>query len=345
MPLTDPARRSASVLPAMKEINRLLAPYQKPSWPRAIWQLVNTVGSYLVLIGLMFYSLRWPYWATLLLALPAAGFLVRVFIIFHDCGHNSFTPSVRANKWIGFLTGLMVLTPSEQWWKSHAIHHATNGNLDRRGVGDVDTWTVKEYRSRSPLARLGYSLFRHPLVMFILGPIYMFFISHRFTLPPHGKRETMSVVWANLCTALCVGLAWFLTGNFLDVVKVFLPVFWLGGMAGVWMFYVQHQYEGVYWAENGEWDYVKSALKGASFYDLPKILQFFSGSIGFHHIHHLSPRVPNYYLEPAHKSNELFSREAVRVNFWEGLFTPRFRLIDEERGNRLISYQELQSLN
>ncbi len=332
------SENSASRLPGMREINQILAPYMRASWSRAIWQLVNSVGSYLLLIALMFYSLRWPYWVTLLLAIPAAGFLVRVFIIFHDCGHNSFTPSLRANKVIGFITGVMVLTPSEQWWKSHAIHHASSGNLDKRGVGDVDTWTVEEFRSRKPLARLGYLLFRNPLVMFLLGPVYMFFIAHRFTLPPHGKRETWSVVWANLAILAWLMLAVFLAGSVLDVIKVFLPAIWLGGMMGVWMFYVQHQYEGVYWARDKEWDYVRSALKGASYYQLPRVMQFFSGNIGFHHIHHLNPRVPNYYLEPAHRSDPLFAREARTVGFLESLSTPRLMLIDEERANQLITY-------
>jgi omega-6 fatty acid desaturase (delta-12 desaturase) len=325
----------------MKDFNRILAPYMKPAWRPAVLQLTNTLLPYIALLALMFYSLRYPYWVTLLLAVPAAGFLVRVFILFHDCGHNSFTPSTRANKWIGLFLGMLTFTPLEQWAKSHAIHHATSGNLDKRGVGDVDTWTVAEYQSKSWIARVGYSLFRFPLIMFGLGPLWMFIISHRFTLPVYGRKETMSVVWTNLGIAVWVTGLSLLTGSFLKVVMVVLPVLWLGGLFGIWMFYVQHQFDEVYWAHDSDWDYVHSAIKGASFYDLPRVIQWFTGSIGFHHIHHLSPRVPNYRLEAAHRSNPIFQTEVKRIGFIEGLRTVRLRLIDESRNNRLVTFQDI----
>jgi omega-6 fatty acid desaturase (delta-12 desaturase) len=289
----------------------------------------------------MLYSLRFSYWLTLLLAVPTGGFLVRAFIIFHDCGHNSFTPSTKANKWIGLLLGMLTLTPSEQWSKAHAIHHATSGNIDKRGVGDVDTWTVAEYQSKSWIAKTGYNLFRFPLIMFGLGPLWMFLISHRFTLPVFGRKETMSVVWTNLGIAVWVTALSLITGSFLNVLIVLLPVFWLAGLFGIWMFYVQHQFDEVYWAHNDDWDYAMSAIKGASFYDLPKVIQWFTGNIGFHHIHHLSPRVPNYLLEEAHKSNPIFQTEVKKIGFREAIKTVRLRLIDESNNNRLVTFQDI----
>ncbi|HEY9075180.1 MAG TPA: fatty acid desaturase [Anaerolineaceae bacterium] len=329
-----------TTLPTMKEFNRMLSPYQKANWKSVTWQLINSVLPYLGLIALMFLSLRVSYWLTLLLAIPTAGFMVRTFILFHDCGHNSFTPSVAANKRIGFWLGVLTFTPSEQWWKAHAIHHATSGNLDKRGVGDVDTWTVQEYRSKPWLARLGYSLFRFPLVMFILGPLWMFLIAHRLPIPPFGKRETMNVIWADLALAAWLGGMSLLAGGFLNVVKVMLPVVWLAGMAGIWLFYVQHQFEGVYWAHEKDWNYVLSALKGASYYRLPRILQWFSGNIGFHHIHHLSPRIPNYRLQQAYDDNPVLQTEVTTLSTLGALKTVNLRLVDEARDNRLVSFRD-----
>lgn len=328
-------------LPTMKELNPLLLPFQKPEWKPAIWQLINTLVPFFALLGLMGASLQMSYWLTLLLALPTAGFLVRIFILFHDCGHNSFTPSRKANKIIGFILGVITLTPSEQWWKSHAIHHATSGNLDKRGVGDVTTLTVEEYRAKPWIERMGYALFRFPFIMFGLGPIWMFIIAHRFALPRFSKKETMSVVWTNIALIFYLGGLSLLFGGVWNMVKVLLPVFWLAGMFGIWLFYVQHQFEGVYWAPDTEWDYVASALKGASYYRLPKVLQFFSGNIGFHHIHHLSPRIPNYQLEACYKSNPIFQIEVTEIGFLEAVKTVRLKLIDTARNNQMVTFQDI----
>jgi len=330
-----------SALPTMKQYNQVLAPYMKPTWPAAIRQLITTLVPLFVLWTLMFLSLRVSYALTLLLLIPAAGFLVRVFILFHDCGHNSFTPSVRANKLIGFLLGVLVLTPGEQWWKAHAIHHATSGNLDKRGVGDVETLTKAEYEQKSWLGKLGYQLFRFPLVMFGLGPIWMFIISHRLALPRFSRKETMSVVWTNLALVVWLGLLSLLGGGVLNMLMVILPTVWLGGLLGIWMFYVQHQYEGVYWAHEGEWNYVNSAVQGASFYRLPKVLDWITGSIGFHHIHHLSPRIPNYNLAKAHNEQPLLRQGIKVIGLAESFTTVRLTLIDEQHANRMISFGEL----
>lgn len=327
-------------LPTMKEFNRMLGPYQKASWKKAIWQMVDTVIPVLILFFIMLYSVRISYWLTLLLAIPTGGFLIRTFILFHDCGHNSFTPSVKANKWIGFFLGVLTLTPSEHWWKSHAIHHATSGNIDKRGVGDVDTWTIEEYKSKSWLEQAGYNLFRFPLIMFGLGPLWMFLIQHRFALPYFDRRTTRSVILTDLGLVVWLG-GLSLAFSPLTVLVVMLPVFWLAGLVGIWLFYVQHQFDGVYWAHESEWSYVLSAMKGASYYQLPKILQWVSGNIGFHHIHHLSPRIPNYRLEEAYNDLPILRAEVKKINFLEAIPTIRLRLIDEAHNNRLVSFQDI----
>ncbi len=332
---------ASTVLPTMKEFNKMLAPYQKPAWKPATIQLINTVLPYLALFILMFFSLRVSYWLTLALAIPTAAFMVRTFILFHDCGHNSFTPSTKANQRIGFWLGVLTLTPGKQWWKAHAIHHATSGNLDKRGIGDVDTWTVAEYRSRSWIERAGYNLFRFPLIMFGLGPLWMFLIAHRFPLPRFTRDETLSVVWTNVALIGWLGGLSLLFGGVLNVVIVLLPVFWLAGMWGIWLFYVQHQFEDVYWAKDADWDYVKSAIKGASYYQLPALLRWFSGNIGYHHIHHLSPRIPNYNLKAAYDDHPLLRAEVKTISFLGAIQTVRLRLIDEARNNRLVSFQDI----
>ncbi|NPV75010.1 MAG: fatty acid desaturase [Anaerolineae bacterium] len=320
-PFTEP-------LPKMAELNKLLVPYQKSSVRRSILQLVNTLIPYFLLWYLMWLSLRVSYALTLALAVLAAGFLVRVFIFFHDCGHNSFFPSTQWNRRVGFWLGVLVFTPGEHWWHSHAIHHATSGNLDKRGVGDVTTLTVDEYHENRWFGRLGYRLFRNPLVMFLLGPIYMFLLMHRLPLPRYGKKETASVIWTNLAILALAVLLSLLMG-FKAYVMIQLPVIWLGGAAGIWLFYIQHQFEDSYWEREGQWDYVASALLGASYYQLPRLLQWFSGSIGFHHVHHLSPRIPNYNLEPAHENIPVIKKWARVIRLGESLSATRLKLWDE----------------
>ncbi len=328
-------------LPGMKELTPLLVPYQKPSWKPAIWQLIDTVLPFLAGLALMAYSLRFGYWLTLLLSIPTAGFMIRTFILFHDCGHNSFTPSIKANRVIGFFLGVLVFTPSDQWWKSHAIHHATSSNLDKRGVGDVTTLTVEEFKSKTWSERIGYQLFRFPFIMFGLGPLWMFLINHRMAAPRFSRKETNSVVWNNLGLAVYLTALSVLFGGFWNMVLVYLPVLWIAGMVGIWLFYIQHQFEGVYWSRDDEWDYVASALKGASYYRLPKVLQFFSGNIGFHHIHHLSPRIPNYRLEECYNSNPVFQSEVRSVGLFEALRMVRLHLIDEANSNQMVTFQDI----
>jgi len=288
----------------------------------------------------MYLSLAVSIWLALPLALLAGAFLVRVFIIFHDCGHGSFFPSAKANDLLGFITGVITFTPYFHWRWEHAVHHATSGDLDRRGTGDVWTLTVQEYLEASRWKRFAYRLARNPIVLFGLAPFFLFFIKQRFPAAKAARRERHSVAWTNLgVVLLAVGMSWiFGLKSYLLLQLVILMV---AGSAGVWLFYVQHQFEGVYWERNGEWDYSTAALKGSSFYKLPKVLQWFSGNIGFHHIHHLSPRIPNYRLEKCHRAEPLF--QTVRpVTLISSLKSFTFRLWDERSG-KLVGYRALRS--
>lgn len=324
-----------------KNWRAMVAPYQHPDMKRGLWQIANSLLPYFLLWGLMVWSLQVSYWLTLALAVPAAGFMVRIFIIFHDCGHGSFFKSKRANAITGSITGVLTFTAFGYWTHDHAIHHATAGNLDRRGVGDVDTLTVKEYLALPPWRQLVYRVMRNPFLMLVFGAPIVFLVAHRFTRPGTGRRERNSVIWTNLALAGII-LLLSLTIGFRAFLLVQLPILALGTAAGVWLFYVQHQFEGVYWRRHGEWDYLDSALQGASFYKLPRLLQWFSGNIGFHHLHHLSPRIPNYNLERCQVENPAFAN--IRpLTLRASLGSLRLRLYDEDH-HRLIGYRELKQL-
>jgi len=315
--------------------NQAIAKHQEPLLRRSIWQLVNTLIPYLALWGLMARTVHPSYWMTLALAVPAAGFLVRIFIIFHDCGHGSFFKSQRANHFWGFVTGVLTFAPYHQWRHKHALHHATAGDLDRRGTGDVWTLTVQEYLESPRWKRFAYRLARNPVLLFIVTPMYVFLIDQRFPARGAGKRERSSVYWTN-GTLLAIVVSMSLTIGIKTYVLVQLPVLMLAAAAGVWLFYVQHQFEGVYWERHKDWNFMEAALKGSSFYKLPRFLQWFTGSIGFHHIHHLSPAIPNYNLERCHIENPKF--QGVKpVTLWSGMKSLSFRLWDEQR-RELVAY-------
>lgn len=318
-----------------------IAPYQKPILWRSIWQVVDSFVPYFILWGLMIWSLAAGSWLTLPLLLLAVGFMMRIFIIFHDCGHGSFFKSQRAAAIVGFVAGVLTLTPYQQWRRNHAIHHATAGDLDRRGVGDVYTMTVAEYLSASKLKQLGYRLVRHPLFLLTVAPLFVFFISPRFWKPSDGPREKWSVVWTNLALVGIFLLA-SVTIGWKTYVILQVAVMWLGGAIGIWLFYVQHQFPGVYWARHEQWDYVSSAVKGASFYRLPRLLQWFTGNIGFHHIHHLGPRIPNYLLETCQKNVALF-QDVRPLTLLGSLKCLSLNLWDEEH-HQLISFRALKQL-
>lgn len=277
---------------------RALRPYGRADARKAVTQMANTLLPYIALWAVMIATVQagLPYVVTLLVAIVAAGFLVRIFIFFHDCCHGSFLPSRRANRIFGYLTGILTFTPFEQWRYSHATHHATAANLDRRGTGDVWTMTVEEYRTAPWSKRVAYRVFRHPLVMFGLGPLLSFVISQRFAPKEANRRARYSVAFTNVSLLLILVLGWATIG-LRAYLMIQLPVILVAAMMGIWLFYIQHQYPEVYWARDEAWDPVRAAMEGSSYYRLPRWLQWISGNIGLHHIHHLRPTIPNYNLQ------------------------------------------------
>ena len=307
---------------------QIVARYAQADLWRSLWQVVNTLIPYFALWALMLFSVHVSYWLTLLLAVPTAGFMVRTFIIFHDCGHGSFFKSNWANSFLGTITGILTFTPYFSWRRDHAIHHATAGDLDRRGVGDVKTMTVKEYLAAPWWKKVSYRIFRNPLIMFTIGSFLVFTVVNRFPRPKDGKKERASVWWTNLALALLIGLMIWLVG-WKTYLLVQLPVLLLGTSAGVWLFYVQHNFDPTYWERHSKWAFVKAGFEGSSFYKLPGILQWFTGNIGFHHIHHLSPKIPNYKLPECYRENSLF--HVTPMTILASLSSLRMRLYDEER--------------
>ena len=278
--------------------------------------------------------------AALLLSVPAGLFLVRVFIVFHDCCHGSFFRSRRANRYVGYLTGLLTLTPFERWQRSHAEHHATVGDLDRRGKGDVWTLTVSEFRAAPPWRRLYYRVFRNPFVMLGLGPALLFVIGNRWPPRDAGARERFSVHFTNAGIAATLLAAWPTVG-LLTFLVTQLPTFLVAATAGVWLFYVQHQYEDAYWARKPEWDPMKAALEGSSYYKLPRVLQWFTGSIGLHHVHHVQPRIPFYRLQSCQDAVPAF-QAVPPLSVRASLHSLRLRLVDEGR-RRMVTWSEARA--
>lgn len=323
---TKPTNKSRSMSPA--EWKGLVAEFHKPSTGRALWQIANTLVPYALLWYLAYLGLAVSWWLTVGAAMLAGAFLVRVFIIFHDCGHGSFFESARANNVVGFIAGVLTLTPYYHWRWEHALHHSTAGDLSRRGTGDVWTMTVQEYLESSRWRRFAYRLARNPVILFVIAPLYLFAVRQRFPSRSAKPRERRSVHWMNLAIlGMAAGLSWIYGIGAYLVIQ--LTAMGVAGAAGVWLFYVQHQFEDVYWESGEDWDYTAAALQGSSFYKLPKILQWFSGNIGFHHIHHLSPRIPNYNLERCHRSHPLF-QEVEPITLASSMKSIKLRLWDEQ---------------
>ena len=329
--------------PQVKPVNwqALLAKYQQPSLWRSIFQIVNSVVPYVALWFLMDRSLAISGWLIPPLAVLAGGFLVRVFIIHHDCGHGSFFKSRTANDICGFITGVMTFTPYQLWRWEHAVHHAGSGDLDRRDLGAVWTLTVQEYLEAPLWKRIAYRVVRNPAVLFVIAPPILFLGIHRFAPARASKRDRYSVYWTNL-GILAVAAALSFVMGIKAYLVIQLSVMLVASMAGVWLFYVQHQFEGVKWERHGEWDYAAAALEGSSFYKLPRILQWFSGNIGFHHIHHLSPRIPNYNLEKCYNEGPVFPR-VTTVTLLSSLKSLTLRLWDESN-HRMVGYRYLKTL-
>jgi omega-6 fatty acid desaturase (delta-12 desaturase) len=319
---------------------KLLAPYARPRVGRSLLDLATSVLPYVALSAVMYAVAGDAPLLALALAVPAAGFLLRTFMVFHDCAHGSFLPSKRANHWLGVVSGVMVFEVFASWRHDHAVHHATAGDLDRRGVGDVKTLTVAEYRALPPRSRLGYRLFRNPLVMFGLGPVLLL-LRPRFVSRTARPRIRRSVVATNVALAVIIVALCRLVG-WQSYLLVQMPTALLAGSVGVWLFYVQHQFEEAYWEDAGEWTYADAALRGSSHLRLPKVLQFFTSNIGLHHVHHLNARIPNYNLQRAHDENEIF-RGVPTLTMWDGFRAVRLKLWDEDRG-RLVSFAEVRGV-
>lgn len=322
----------------------VLAPYEQAQTWRGMTQVATSLLPYLALTVASYLTLGDSPALTVLLVFPAAGFLVRTFVVFHDCTHGSLLPSRKANARVGALLSLFVLTPFAQWRHEHAVHHATSGDLDRRGVGDVYTLTVAEYHAKPWRSRLAYRLFRNPLVMFGLGPIFAMVVGPRVAGIGPGARARLrrsvlitDAVLAGAFTLLGLLLGW------LTLVEIWAPSALLAGSAGIWLFYVQHQFEDAYWASGQDWDYADAALRGSAYLRLPKVLQFFTASIGLHHVHHLNAKIPNYRLERAHASHPAFATVPT-LTIADGMRAVSFKLWDERSGKLVTFAQARRSL-
>ena len=318
-----------------------VARYQHSAPWRSAWQIVNTLVPYAGLWYLMYLTLGISWWLTVPLAALAGAFLVRVFILFHDCTHGSFFKSRTANDVLGMITGLLTFTPYHHWRREHATHHATSGNLDRRGTGDLWTMTVREYLEASRSKRFFYRLARNPFILFVVAPLFLLLVKNRIPKSDAGPLERRWVLGTDLALlGMALGLGAIF--GFKAYLIIQFTALLVAGAAGFWLFYVQHQFEGGYWAHGQEWNYTAAALQGSSFYKLPPVLQWFTGSIGYHHLHHLSSRIPNYHLEKCHEADPLF-RNVPPITLLASLKSLSFRLWDEQR-QRLVGFGHLRTL-
>jgi omega-6 fatty acid desaturase (delta-12 desaturase) len=334
----DPNRRNWLQLPDAKTLAAILAPYRTPTFHNALVQLGTSVLGFAASWGAALWALSVSYWLTLACAVIAAGFVLRLFMIQHDCGHGAFFPSHRLNDLVGAVIGIFTLVPYTYWRKTHAIHHKTSGDLDYRTFGDIKTLTVREYQALSWRRRLLYRFYRHPLILLGLGPVYQFVLKHRLPLdiPRSWGREWFSVFYTNLGILAMLAIAWNTIGleRFLLVQA---PITIISGSFGVFLFYVQHQFEDTYWREHPDWDFHAAGLQGSSYLVLPRILQWFTANIGLHHIHHVNSRVPNYRLPKVYAEQPIF-RHVTRITLWDGVKTLRLALWDEV-SQKLISFR------
>lgn len=316
--------------------------YARPDLRKSTWQLVSTLVPYILLLSLMIYRVRHdaPYGVTLLLGVVAAALNIRIFIIFHDCTHGSFLSTPRWNRNLGYLCGILTFTPFHDWRRSHSGHHITAGDLDRRGFGDITLMTVNEYHAAPFLQRLFYRLYRHPLVMFGIGPIYYFLLRNRYPSKGAKKIDILSVLFTNLAIAVIVIIA-SLTIGIRTYLLVQLPVILMAASTGIWLFYIQHQFEGVYWARHNDWDPWQVVMEGASYYQLPAILRWVTGNIGFHHVHHMRPGIPNYNLQQCYQEVPQL-RAVTPITLRTSLRSLRQNLYDEEN-RRMVSFRKARS--
>lgn len=319
---------------------KIVLKYAQPNLMRSIWQIINSVVPYLLVWFLVYKSLSYPYWVTLLLSIVACGFLIRIFIIFHDCGHDSFFRSRKANNIVGIIMGIITFTPYYVWHHQHSVHHSTAANLDKRGVGDVWTMTVSEYQNSSKWGRIIYRVFRNPFIMFTFGPVLVILIKNRISLNSMTRQEKINIYITNIiillmaaCISLIIGIKAFLL--------VQLPILLISHSIGIWLFYIQHQFDDVTWERQNKWNYKYAAFKGCSFLKLPSVLQWFTGNIGFHHVHHLSSRIPNYKLEKCHYENEIFKDIKPIALF--STFKALYLSLWDETSHQLISFRKMRT--
>jgi omega-6 fatty acid desaturase (delta-12 desaturase) len=334
----DPRSEHSVDLPSL---NAILSKYKESHLPSSLWQIANTAIPFFSVMALMYFTSYKGYWpVTLLLAVPASGLLMRIFIIQHDCGHGSFFKSARANDWLGAVLGVLTLTPYTYWKQTHAIHHSTSGNLDRRGYGDIETLTVKEYAALTPWGRWKYRAYRSIPVLFFIGPAFHFVVYHRWPgiIPADWKAERRSILLNDLALVALLALAHYTIG-LKHFFLVQLAVGIMTAIAGVWFFYVQHQFKGAYWQREDKWNLVEASLRGSSFYDLPAVLQWMTGNIGFHHIHHLNSRIPNYKLERCMLENPVLQNPS-RLTLWKSFKCVFLTLWDEER-QELVRFEDV----
>ncbi len=324
----------------IQALRKTLLHYTKPDLRKAILQMISAIIPYLGLWVILVYMVKqkYPFVLICLLIILASLFLVRIFIFFHDCAHNSFFASTRANTILGYVTGVLTFTPFRYWQHNHLVHHNTYADLDHRGVGDIWTLTVDEYRTASGMKRLGYRLYRNPFVFLGIGPGYSFLLTQRLLHQWEGRNERFSAAVTNAAILVIIAA----TGQTIGLktyLLIQLPIILIGGAVGVWLFYVQHQFEGVYWSRHENWDPVEAALKGSSYYKLPKVLQWFSGNIGLHHVHHVLPRIPNYKLQQSYDESPIMqavppmtlgkSLKSLFLNLWD------------EKQQKLVSFKSL----
>jgi omega-6 fatty acid desaturase (delta-12 desaturase) len=326
-----------------KQWLKILARYRDPSLLRSAYELLITAAPFFALWAIMLLCLNYSYWLSLLLAVPAAGFLVRLFMIQHDCGHGSFFRRPQANRWVGRTIGVLTLTPYDYWRRTHAIHHASSGNLDRRGTGDVTTLTVAEYLDLPRWRRLAYRLVRNPLILLAFGPIYLFLLKHRLPveLMDGGKEVWISAMATNLAIAgVVVGMSSLI--GIQSFLLVQLPITLLASSIGIWLFYVQHQFEDTYWDRQDAWSFHSGAMQGSTFFDLPAPLRWFTANIGVHHIHHLASRIPSYRLGEVLRDHPKL-REVSRLTLRDSFRCFRLALWDEEQ-RRLVGFRDLRTM-
>jgi omega-6 fatty acid desaturase (delta-12 desaturase) len=327
---------------ANENITRLkkdVAPFEKTDTRASVIQIINTLGPLFLLWYGAYLSLSVSYWLTLPLLIVASGFMVRTFIIFHDCCHQSFFKSRLANDILGTITGILTVVPYQQWKHSHSIHHATSSNLDKRGTGDMWLLTVDEYAAAPMWRKLWYRIYRNPIMMFVIGPIAVFLLEYRFNRKGAKRKERMNTYITNVSIVGLYSLLSWLIG-WQEFLLIQGPIFLLSGLMGIWLFYVQHQFEDSYFEHEEDWSYVQAAVDGSSYYKLPKVLQWITGNIGFHHVHHLSPRVPNYNLEKAHNATPPLQK-ATTITISTSLKALRYRLWDEKT-KTFISFKEMK---